>query len=439
MVTVFTLGLPKAFSYFLPRVDENQAKSLIKKITNLFFLLGGSFSIILFFASDYIAIFLKNPDLAYALKIFSPVPFLMLPTMGLDGILSTFRKTKFMALYTVMTRVLMLLCVAVPVVVFDGGYIQAIFGFVVASLISFSIAIYLKYYPVKDKGNDPVETTYKEIFKFSMPLLYASLWGILISSADQFFISRYFGTKAFAEFANGSLELPFVGMIIGATSTVLSPIFSRMNHENLDPKKEIFPIWESVFKKSAMLIYPLVIYTWFFADVLMVVLYGEQYETSSTYFRIKTVVNLFTLIAYAPLIINIGKVKYYANVHMYGAIILIVAEYLSVLAFNSPYVLVAVSVLCQIGRIYFMLRMVAKYFEVNFFQLFPLKLIGQILIPSCIILYAEYYLLVKHFDLNSVLTLFISFLVYAGLFFIYSIIIKLDYFSIVKPLISKFK
>src|SRR5690554_7812014 len=37
MLTVFTLRLPKAFSYFLPRVDENQAKSLIKKITNLFF------------------------------------------------------------------------------------------------------------------------------------------------------------------------------------------------------------------------------------------------------------------------------------------------------------------------------------------------------------------------------------------------------------------
>src|SRR5690554_4623320 len=133
LLTVFTLGLPKAFSYFLPRVDENQAKSLIKKITNLFFLLGALFSIILFFGSDYIAVFLRNPDLAYALKIFSPVPFLMLPTMGLEGILATFRKTKFMTLYTVVTRVMMLLFVALPVILFDGGYIQAIIGFTARS------------------------------------------------------------------------------------------------------------------------------------------------------------------------------------------------------------------------------------------------------------------------------------------------------------------
>ena len=48
LLTVFTLGLPKAFSYFLPRVELTQSKSLIRKITNLFFLLGGVFSLLLF-------------------------------------------------------------------------------------------------------------------------------------------------------------------------------------------------------------------------------------------------------------------------------------------------------------------------------------------------------------------------------------------------------
>lgn len=438
LLTVFTLGLPRAFSYFIPRVDENQAKSLIKKITNLFFLLGGLFSVLLFFASDYIAIFLKNPDLAYALKIFSPVPFLMLPTMGLEGILAAFRKTKFIALYTVLTRIMILLCVALPVMLFDGGYIQAIIGFTVASFISFLLALYLKYYPVRHKRNDTVDISYKEIFRFSLPLLTASLWGVLISSSDQFFISRFFGAETFAEFSNGSLPLPFVGMIVGATSTVLSPIFSKMSHEQVDPQNEIFPLWKSAFEKSTMLIYPLVIYTWVFADIIMIVLYGEQYEVSSIYFRIKNIVNFFTLIAYGPLIINIGKVKYYSRVHMYGAIILIVLEYLSVLIFKSPYVLIGVSVVCQIGRIYFMLRMVSKFFKMKLIQLFPLKLIGQILIPSTIILYAEYYLLITYWEINNILALFISFPIYIGLFLVYSLTIKLDYLSIIKPLILKY-
>ncbi len=437
LLTVFTLGLPKAFSYFLPRVEINQAKNLIKKITNLFFILGAVFSVILFVFAPQISIILKNPDLKIALRIFSLVPLLMLPTMGLEGILSTFRKTKFMAVYTIVTRLIMLLCVALPVVIYNLGYKEALVGFTIASFISFILALYFKYLPVKDNGNDPCETSYKEIFKFSLPLLYASLWGVLISSADQFFISRFFGNKVFAEFSNGAMELPFVGMIVGATATVLSPIFSRMSHEKLDPQKEIFPIWKNVFEKSAMLIYPLLIYTIFFADIIMIVLYGEQYGVSTGYFRIKTIVNFFTLIVYAPLIINIGKVKYYANVHMYGAFLLIILEYLSILITSSPFVLIGVSVVCQLGRIYFMLRLVAKFFNLNIIKLFPLTLIFKILIPSIIILFFEYLIFVKVLIISPLFILIISFTIYFILFFVISKKMKLDYTSIIKPLVTK--
>lgn len=439
LLTVFTLGLPKTFSYFLPRIAIDQARSLIKKITNLFFLLGAIFSLILFLFSPQIASILKNPDLEYALKIFSPVPLLMLPTMGLEGILSTYRKTQFLALYTVLTRIFMLLCVAIPVILFGGGYIQAIIGFVVSSFITFLLALYLKNYPVKGNGNEKTNVSYKEIFRFSIPLLYASLWGIVIASADQFFISRYFGSKVFAEFSNGAMELPFVGMIVGATSTVLSPIFSRMSHEKLDPQKEIFPIWKSVFEKSAMLIYPLLIYTWFFADVLMVVLYGKQYEVSSIYFRIKSTVNFFAIIVYAPLLINIGKVKYYANVHMFIAILVIVMEYISVVLFNSPYAISVVSLIVQVIKTYLLLFVVAKFFGLRTYQLFPIHLIFRILLSSILILGVEYYFLVKYLELNYLIVLFLSFGFYILIFFTISKFMKLDYLSIFKPLFTHLK
>lgn len=436
LLTVFTLGLPKAFTYFIPRVDENQAKNLIKKITNLFFLLGGLFSIILFFASDYIAIFLKNPDLAFALKIFSPVPFLMLPTMGLEGILAAFRKTKFTAFYTVATRVMMLLCVATPVMFYGGGYIAAIIGFTVASLISFLLALYLKYYPVRNKGNDRVETTYKEIFKFSLPLLTASLWGVLLQSTDQFFISRYFGREVFAEFSNGFMDLPFMGMIVGATATVLSPVFSRLSHQKVDPKKEIFPLWISVFKKSAMLVYPLLIYTLVFADVLMVFLYGIQYEDSAIYYRIYNLSNLFKVIVYAPLIINIGKVKFYQNVFMYSALLLIPLEFLSVTFIDSPYAVVAISVIMRVARSLILLNFVSRFFNVRFDQLFPLKLIFKIVIPSLIILILERYIFFNLFEMSVISTLILSFGIYVVLFGVLAKLLNLDYLSIFRPLLN---
>lgn len=437
LLTVFTLGLPKAFSFYLPRVDIAQARNLIKKITNIFFVLGAVFSTFLFVCADPIADFMNNQELKDAIRVFSPVPLMMLPTMGLEGILSTFRKNKFMTLYTVVTRLFMLICVVTPVVFLGGGYIEAIWGFVVSSLISFLLALYLKYMPVKGKGNEKCEVTYKEIFKFSLPLLYASLWGVLISSVDQFFISRYFGNEVFAEFSNGAMELPFVGMIVGACATVLSPIFSRLSSEQVDPRKEIFPLWKSVFEKSAKLIYPLVIYCIIFADVIMIVLYGEQYENSATYFRIKSIVDFFKVIVYAPLIINIGKVKYYANVHMYGAIILVVLEYLCVITISNPYAIVLISVICQLGRIFCMLMFVSKYFKVKLCQLFPVKLIFKILVSSIIILLPTHYILVGLFSLNNIVVLLVSFVFYMTTFYLISSILKVDYKSIIKPLLAK--
>lgn len=438
LLVAFTLGLPRTFTYFLPRVPENQAKSLIQRITGILFLLGGFFSLLLFIFSAQIAGVMKNPDLDLALKVFSPVPLLMLPTMGLEGILSTFRMTKFLTVYTIATRTMMLLFVVLPVILLNGGYLHAVVGFVFASFVAFLLALYFKNLPVKSRGNEKCTITFKEIFKFSIPVQLATVWGIVISSTDQFFISRYFGNVVFAEFTNGSTDIPFVGMIVGATATVLSPIFSKMSHQKLDPKKEIYPIWESVFEKSVKLIYPLIIYIWIFADVIMIFLYGKQYEQSAIYFRIFNFTYFFKIIAYAPLIINIGKVKYYANINMYSAILLVIAEFASVHLIDSPYAISVISVVFQIGRVYLMLKVVAQFFDLKVIQLFPMKLIMRIIIPSAVVLLIMHYIMVTIININYLVTLFVSFSIYILLYFFYSLKIKIDYVSIVKPLLYDF-
>lgn len=437
MLTVFTLGLPRTFSYFLPRVRENEAKDLINKITRLFFILGAIFSLILYVGAPTIANILNNEELEDALRYFAIVPFLMLPTMGLDGILSTYKKTKFLAIYTIVTRIVMLLCVALPVIVFELTYKEAILGFVVSSLFNFIIALYFKSYPVRGFVKEKTIVTYKEIFQFSLPLLYASLWGIVIVSADQFFISRYFGNKVFAEFSNGSLELPFVGMIVGACSTVLSPIFSRLSHTSVNPKTEIMPLWMSVYEKTAKLIYPILIYCLFFSDYVMIVMYGEKYAVSGNYFAIKLVTNFFTLISYGPLIINIGKVKYYSNVHMITALIVIVLEYLSVLVINSPYGIAWVSLLCHLGKIFAMLHLVAVYFNVKIYELFPIGLCLKIIIPSALLLFVIRYIVCNVFTLENILILIISFVFYLLFYLLLAKIMGIDYMNLIKPILKK--
>ena len=350
LLTVFTLGLPKAYSYFLPRAEQNQAKNLINKITSLFFLLGGTFSILLFVGSSFIAGIMKNPDLTLALRIFAIVPFLLLPTMGLEGILATYRKTKFIAVYTIVTRIVMLLCVALPVMLFNVNYIGAIIGFVIASFISFLLALYFKNMPVRNQGNEKSTITYKEIFKFSIPIFFAGIWGISINSVDQFFISRYFGTEAFAEFSNGAIQLPFISMIIGSSSAVLTPLLSGKMQNMTKEIASIKSLWSSTLMKSIMLIYPMIMFFVLDANLIMTTLYGKSYEASGNYFIIKSLINIVKVIPFYPFIVAFGAINFYSKSMMYTFLSMAMLEYISIYIFPNPLVISGIHTMCLFGQ-----------------------------------------------------------------------------------------
>src|SRR6185312_3605704 len=146
------------------------------------------------------------------------------PTLGIEGIFSTYKKTIFIGIYNTLTRFLTLLFIVLPVIVFKGSYITAIYGWVIVSFISLLIAFYFKGIPFKGLQSEKASLSYKEIFSYSLPLVSSSIWGIAIRSADQFYISRFFGSAVFAEFSNGFIQLPLVSMVTGATSIVLMPV-----------------------------------------------------------------------------------------------------------------------------------------------------------------------------------------------------------------------
>ena len=355
--------------------------------------------------------------------------------MGLESIYSTYRKTYISSIYVVLSRCLIVLCVVLPIVFWGGTYKTAIIGFVVSSFLNFCIALYLKNLPFKNLIHKKSDISYKDLLKFSLPLMYGSIWGMIIHSSDQFFISRYFGTQVFAEFSNGAMELPFVGMIVGACTTVLYPLFSRMSGEQLDPRTSIFPVWNSVFKKTAMIIYPMVVFCWIYAREIMVVLYGEPYAVSSGYFRIKLIANLFTLIAFAPVILSIGKTQYYANVHMLNAILVVVLECICVYTIPNPFLLTGISVICHLIRIFAMLSLIASYFRVSLIGLFPISLMIRILVPSIIILLISRCFITTY--LSPLLALIVGLAFYLIVYAVYCRLVKLDYIGLIKPFISK--
>lgn len=438
LLVVFTLGIPRAYSYFLPRVSKEQAKDLISKLNYILLAMGLMMSTCLFFGSNFIAAVLKNKELITPIRYFSLVPLFMLPTLGLEGILATYKQTIFLAIYKTCTQIFMLWAVVLPVVFFEGNVNTAIIGFTISSFLCFLFALFLKYRPIKAYIKEKSPYSYKDVFKYTIPIMGASIWGIIISASDQFFISRYFGSEVFAEFANGSLELPFVGMLTAATATVLSPVFSQMSiNQTVEVKVDIINLWNNSLIKTVKILFPILVFAFCFADEIMILLYGNKYVMSGSFFKIKLIVSLFTLSQYAPLLLSIGGQKFYYNIHMYGAIILVLLEWIGVYLVESPFTIIIISVICQIGRIMLMLKYIANYLGVNILKLYPLKLFIKIIIPSLVFLYVTKYIISEYTFLNSIKLLLISGVLYFLFYVFWAYLNKIEYRSIIQPLLKK--
>lgn len=426
LLAVFTLGLPKSYSYFIPRVPRTEVKSLINKITTIFLLLGIAFSSFLFLGAPVIAKLLKNPDLVLALKLFSIVPVLLLPTMGLEGVYASFKKTHIVAIYTIASKVITIFLTIIPVIVFNGNYLHAIIGFDIGCLITFWVAIYLKSYPVKEEKHDRTNVGYRQIFAFSLPLLAASLWGMIINASDQFFISRYFGNEVFAEFSNGYMEFPLISMILVSIGTVLIPVFSEYS-ANKGNNDLLLQIWKSTLNKSIKIIYPIAFFCIFFSTTIMICLYGDMYRNSGMFFAIKNIQALFCVVPFSPLILALGKTKEYSLAHMNTAISVVILELIFVQIYNTATSIAWVSLFCQFLKVILQMTIVIKSLRFSVKELLDIKVILKCIsccMVSCIFLYAINHLFVIS---NSWICLFFDICIFIGVYYASCFVFKLTY------------
>jgi O-antigen/teichoic acid export membrane protein len=361
-----------------------------------------------------------------------------LPTLGIEGILSTYKKTIFIAVYNTLSRILMLIFIVAPVIILKGTYLYAIYGWIMVSLISFIVAYCFKGIPFRGIAPQKARLKYKDVFSYSLPLVVASIAGVAIRAADQFYISRFFGAEVFAEFSNGFIELPFVGMITVATSTVLMPVFSKLIYDKSSPN-EIITIWRNALIKSATVIYPVVIFFSFNAENTIIFLYSSAYKNSVIYFQISMILNFFNIIIFAPLLFALGKTKLYARLHMLLALFAWLFGYLVVVLFHSPVAIAVFSVCLNILKIIIFLQYVVNILDVRLLDLVPLKKISSMFAHCFIIAGCVKILTCYFFSLSSTLiSLLVNLLGFFIIIMLTAKIFNLNYLFVLRPILNKY-
>ena len=177
LLAVFSLGLPKAYSYYLARVSPEEGRDIVRKLNGLFLLLASVFSCILLWQAAAIAGVLGNPLLAEPLRLFAAAPMLLMPVLGVENILVVYGKAHLVAVYVLISRAFMIACVVLPVVVFDAGVSGAVAGFVLASLVTCVAGLKLSSVPFRNVSPVKSRLTVRELLRFSMPVFASSMYG----------------------------------------------------------------------------------------------------------------------------------------------------------------------------------------------------------------------------------------------------------------------
>ncbi|KIO43316.1 hypothetical protein IE90_14115 [Sanguibacteroides justesenii] len=438
LLIIFSLGLPKSYSYFLTLVPVNEGRSVVCKLNMLFMLLGALFSLTLFCGSGWIAGLLGNPMLDQYIRCFSPVPLLLMPVIGVEGVLTVYKKTRLIFIYVLISRLVTLVCVVMAVTVFDTGIKGAVTGFVVASALTCAVGLLLMYIPFSGIGSVCSSLRLVDVFRFSLPVFYAGIYGFIILSSSPFFVSRYFGECEFAVFANGFRELPLANMIVSAVGTVMLPEFLRMRCAGTS-KSEYVSLWNRTVYKSAALIYPVAIYCFIFAEDIMMFLFGNGYQDAAHLFRIITVVNFVRVLPYGPIMFAVGKGNVFANIHLFIAILIVCLDIVCVRFFPSftgiAVIFVSTTILCLI----LLMKSISRMFDVSLSRMIPWGGLVRLLVSSLLAGLVSKVIL-ELCNANGELVRFvIGSFAYLMVYIFVSRIAGIRYFSLIKSVLSTFR
>lgn len=379
LLVLFSLGLPSCYSYFLARVGREEGRSVVTKLTVMCAVMGCVFSLALYLSADHIALLLGNEKLGRGLRLFSVVPLAMMPVAGVEGVLIACKRAGWLAVYVCLSRLVTLMCVVGAAWVCDGDPMAVTVAFSAASVASAAVGLWLSYRPFR--GVEPVRSrlTYGDFLRFALPVFYAGIYGFVISSSSQFFVSRYFGAGDFAVFSNGFREMPLAVIVTSAVGSVLLPELSRLA---LTDRDECIGVWCRSVYKSASVVWPVAVFCIVYAPEIMATLFGEGYRCGSVLFHLASLICLVWIVPFFPLMTALGLSRNFAKVHLMTAILLVALDCLAVSFFPSLTMIAAIAVTTRLGGILLLFRSVSRHTEAALWRRLPLRDLARLLVAS---------------------------------------------------------
>ncbi len=276
------MGMTQALYYFIPRFPENRHAIVLQTVI----FCSGVGAIILGGLTIFkvpVAGLFHSSEMAAFLPFIGLYSFFMIASAAIEPSLIAERRTKAASVVLVLTQF------AQSTIIITTVLIRPEIRAMLIALIAFSfcrLATQLVYFKLHYRWtfNSFDKATFKEQIAYALPVGIGNIAWFFQLKMNQFFVSYFFDARNFAIYSVGAFNLPLVNMVTSSVANVMIPELSRFQKSG--QTKEILRVWYNSIRKMNLIIYPLFVFFFCFANEFIVIMFTRQYIESAIIFRI---------------------------------------------------------------------------------------------------------------------------------------------------------
>lgn len=304
---LLSLGLGQGMYYFLP-AEKVRVRGRVLDGATVAAIMGILFAVSLAVGgNEFLAKRFSNPKVASMLLWMIPYAIVTTPARLLSSVLVSQDKVTLSATFGVVQQLLIGASTIIPLILWQTAE-TALIGNVAASVLMGIAAITLM---IRSTPNDSAAPTYagtKELVSFTVPLALAGMFGAISLQLDKLIVSLFCPPEEFAVYAIGAIEIPLIGIVTGAITSVALADMRRSvvagNHN------EALLLFRKIAEKSSLVILPAMMFLLITADTFIQYLYTAAYAGSAIPFRIYLVLLPIRIVVFGSLIIALGQSRF---------------------------------------------------------------------------------------------------------------------------------
>ncbi len=306
--TTIAIGLPQSLSYFIPRASTSQEKKqLAFQVFTVLTLLGLVAATTSYLFRFRISSGFNNTELLQYSWVFSLFFLFLIPSKCTQPTLVALGRTNFASFLNVGTAIVNFFFVIIPLIL--GKDLKIILvSMLSVYVLKFLIVIYIL--SSLDGGFPRLldKHSFKKQLSYSVPLGGSLMLGVARKYIDQFIIAALYNPVNFAIYSRGAFELPLVNLLPYNLSTLMVPKIAEYYKEG--KISSIVYLWQESMRKVALVLFPVFIYSFIFADFIISFLFTKEYLDSVRIFRIYLLLLPIRIGAYRTILQAIGQTRH---------------------------------------------------------------------------------------------------------------------------------